>query len=126
MTDEPADLPADEREQEAAVVDLDLDAEDALLREALGQPLTVRVGGKVISVPHPNAWPHAANEAAGRAEYSTWARGVLSGDDCNTFLAAELRNYQVQAIFKHVNKKSQTDPGKSPASRGSSKATRKR
>ena len=107
-------------------VDLDLDAEDQLLREAIGRPLTVRVAGKVISVPHPTEWPHTANEAATSADFSAWAREVLSADDHAVFLAAGLRNYQVSAIFEHVNKRAGVSPGKSPGSGGSSKSTRKR
>jgi hypothetical protein len=107
-------------------VDLDLDAEDQLLREAIGQPMTVRVGGKVITVPHPTEWPHAANEAATRADFGTWAREALSEQDYQVFLAANLRNYQVAAIFERVNKRAGVSPGKSPGSRGSSKRTRTR
>jgi hypothetical protein len=107
-------------------VDLDLDAEDTLLREAIGRPVTVRVGGKVITVPHPTEWPHTANEAATRGDFSAWASEVLSEDDLKVFTDARLRNYQVTAIFEHVNKRAGVGPGKSPNSRGSSKGTRRR
>lgn len=125
MSNEDPALPEGTGELEEPV-DLDLDAEDVLLREAVSRPITVKVAGKVITVPHPDAWPHAANEAAFRADFSTWARGALSDEDFKAFVAANLRNYQVQAIFKHVNRRNGTDPGKSPGSRGSSKSTRRR
>ena len=102
-------------------VDLDLDAEDQLLREAVGQPLTVRLAGKVISVPHPTDWPHTANTAAARADFSAWAQAVLTEQDHDVFLAANLRNYQVNALFESVNKRAGVGPGKSPSSRGSSR-----
>jgi hypothetical protein len=107
-------------------VDLDLDAEDTLLREAIGQPLTVRVAGKVISVPHPTDWPHTANTAAARADFGTWAREVLSDDDHEAFTAANLRNYQVNALFEKVNRRAGVSPGKSPSSRGSSRNRQRR
>ena len=43
-----------------------------------GRPLTVRVAGKVITVPHPTDWPHTANTAAARADFSAWAQAVLT------------------------------------------------
>lgn len=107
-------------------VDLDLDAQDQLLREAVGQPLTVRVGGQVLTVPHPNDWPHTANEAATNANFTAWAAEVLDENDLKAFKAARLRNYQVQAIFEHVNKRAGVNPGKSPTSRGSSASKRRR
>jgi hypothetical protein len=107
-------------------VDLDLDAEDTLLREAIGQPLTVRVGGKVIEVPHPTDWPHTANTAAGRSDFSAWAAEVLSEEDRKVFLAANLRNYQVNALFESVNRRAGVGPGKSPSSRGSSRNKQRR
>ena len=107
-------------------VDLDLDAEDTLLREAIGQPLTVRVAGKVISVPHPTDWPHAANAAASRADFTAWAQEVLTPDDFDVFAGANLRNYQVNALFEHVNKRAGVGPGKSPNSRGSSRNKQRR
>ena len=107
-------------------VDLDLDAEDTLLREAIGRPLTVRVAGEVITVPHPTDWPHTANAAASRADFTAWAEAVLSDADYKVFLAADLRNYQVNALFEHVNKRAGVGPGKSPNSRGSSRNKQRR
>jgi hypothetical protein len=107
-------------------IDLDLDAEDQLLREAVGQPITVKVGGKVITVPHSQDWPHVANMAAARADFGAWAAAVLSDEDYDTFVKANLKNYQVKAIIERIDKRSGVGPGKSPSSRSSSKSTRRR
>jgi hypothetical protein len=107
-------------------VDLDLDAEDMLLREAIGQPITVKVGGKIITVPHTSEWPHIANTAAGRADFGTWAAAVLSDADFETFTKANLKNYQMTALFSKIHRRTGSGPGKSPSSRGSSKSTRRR
>jgi hypothetical protein len=107
-------------------VDLDLDAEDMLLREAIGQPLTIRVGGKVIEIPHPTDWPHTANTAAARSDFGAWAAEVLSEDDYEVWQAAKLHNYQVNAVFEKVNRRAGVGPGKSPSSRGSSRSKQRR
>jgi len=114
------DLPDDDD------IDLDLDAEDVLLREAVGQPLRVKVGGKVIEVPHPSDWPHTANTAAARTDFGGWAAEVLSEEDHKVFLAANLRNYQINAIFESVNRRAGVGPGKSPRSPASSRSKRQR
>jgi hypothetical protein len=119
-----SDTPHDQDEN--AEVDLDLDAEDTLLREALGKPVTVRVGGKVISVPHSKAWPHTANTAARIADFDNWAALVLSPEDYKVFDGANLKNYQVDALFEAIRKHTGMGPGKSPSSQGSSRSTRKR
>lgn len=110
----------DAREPEEAV-DLDLDAEDVLLREAIGQPMSVRVDGKVISVPRIDDWPHEANGFALRGDFGTWAALILSPEDLKVFTAANLRNFQVSAIFDHVRKANGVTPGKSPSSGPSSR-----
>ena len=107
-------------------VDFDLDAEDVLLREAIGQPLTVKVTGKVITIPHPQDWPHAANTAASGADFGGWAREVLSAEDHRVFVAANLRNYQVEALFAQIQKRAGAAPGKSPSSRSSSRNKQRR
>lgn len=107
-------------------VDFDLDAEDVLLREAIGQPLTVKVTGKVITIPHPQDWPHAANTAASAADFGGWARAVLSDDDHRVFLAANLRNYQIEALFAQIQKRTGAGPGKQRNSGPSSRSKRPR
>jgi hypothetical protein len=107
-------------------IDLDLDAEDVLLREAVGQPLRVKMNGTVIEVPHPTDWPHTANTAAARADFGAWAADVLSEEDHKVFLAANLRNYQVNALFEKVNRRAGVSPGKSPRSPASSRSKARR
>jgi hypothetical protein len=107
-------------------VDFDLDAEDTLLREAVGRPLTVRVSGEVIAIPHPTDWPHTANTAAAGADFGAWAQAVLSEDDYKVFLGANLRNYQVEALFAQIQRRAGINPGKSPSSRGSSRNKQRR
>jgi hypothetical protein len=102
------DLPEDED------VDLDLGAEDELLREAIGKPTRIRLtSGDVIEVPHPTEWPYTANAAAGSADFGTWAEQVLSEGDLEAFQAAKMRNYQIQAMFDKVNRQAGVTPGKS-------------
>jgi hypothetical protein len=120
---EVAKLPEAEDED---FVDLDLDADDQLLREAVGQPIRVKVGGQVIEVPHPQDWPHTANTAASNAEFGAWAAQVLSDEDYKVFQGANLRNYQVNALFEHVNKRAGVSPGKSPSSARSSRSKPRR
>jgi hypothetical protein len=107
-------------------VDFDLDAEDTLLREAIGQPLTVRLSGKVITIPHPQDWPHAANTAASGADFGGWALAVLSAQDYRVFTAANLRNYQIEALFAQVQKRTGAGPGKQRNSGPSSRSKRQR
>jgi len=121
--DTAADAP--ERDDEAEV-DLDLDAEDVLLREAIGQPTTVRVAGKVISVPHQKDWEWQASQFLGQGLFSAWARLVLSEEDFKAFQDAELRNYQVEKIVEVVTANSGLSLGKRSARSRSSGSTRKR
>lgn len=114
------DLPEDED------VDFDLDAEDVLLREAIGQPVRIKVGGKVIEVPHPTDWPHTANKAATGSDFAGWAAEVLSPEDYKVFSDANLRNYQINAIFEQVNRRAGVTPGKSQPSARSSKSKARR
>ena len=95
MADEPRETDDD------LEVDLDLDAEDQLLREAIGKPVRIRVAGEVISIPNPKDWPHAANTAASRADFGTWAALVLSPEDLETFTAANL----CYRLIKHADAK---------------------
>jgi hypothetical protein len=107
-------------------VDLDLDAEDTLLREAIGQPVRVRAGGKVITIPHPTDWPHTANTAAARTDFGTWAAEVMSPEDYGHFASLKLRNYQINALFEQVQKRTGAGPGKQRNSGPSSRPKRQR
>lgn len=83
---------------------LDLLAEDAHLREALGKPTDIRVpggaggAGVAISVPPAAAWPHIAARLLANGAWDAWARVVLSEDDFAAFQAANLKDYQVARI----------------------------
>lgn len=124
MTDETAPG-APERDDEDAV-DLDLDADDVLLREAIGAPTTVRVNGKVLTIPHQKDWPHIASAFLGQGSFSAWARRVMSPQDFERFEAADLHNYQVEQIVRLISEAAGIPPGKrSPQSRSSAR-TRKR
>lgn len=116
----------DAQDPDGEDVDLDLDAEDVLLREAIGQPVRVKVDGKVLEIPHPSDWPTDANAAAARSDFDGWAALVLSDGDLRVWRAAHLRNYQTNAIFEQVAKRTGAGPGKPPASRGSSRSKRQR
>ena len=107
------------------VVDLDLDKEDAALREAIGQSTIVKVRGVVVEFEHPSLWSTTAMNAVNKADWLGWAEEViLSVDQFKHFKGCNLRNYQMQAIFERLNKDAGEDLGKSSESDGSSLAIR--
>jgi hypothetical protein len=122
MTDDTA---APERDDDEAV-DLDLDADDVLLREAIGEPTTVRAGGRVLTIPHQKDWPHIASAFLGQGSFSAWARRVMSEEDFKAFDAADLHNYQIERIVEIVTRNAGITPGKRSPSSRSSRSTRKR
>lgn len=83
---------------------LDLLAEDAHLREALGKPTDIRVpggedgAGVTITVPAAAAWPHIAARLLNNGAWDAWARIVLDDGDFAAFQAANLKDYQVARI----------------------------
>ena len=112
---------------EEDAVDLDLLAEDVALREAIGQPTSVRLPtGKVIEVPHISDWPHIASRYAAIALFDAWAGEVLSEQDQKAFAEAKLKNYQVSALIERVSKDGGTTPGKSRPSSPSRRNTRRK
>lgn len=118
--------PAEEPEEES--VDLDLDAQDeALRREAVGAPTTVRIGGKVIHVTHANAWSASAMRAAGTANWDLWAREVIEDDDeFRAWVESDLQNYQVEAVFAEAGRQARLNQGKSVARSGSRRNTKRK
>ena len=118
--------PVEEPEDEA--VDLDLDAQDdSLRREAVGEPTTVRVGGKVIHITHANAWSASAMRAAGTANWDLWAREVIDDDEeFRDWVESDLQNYQVEAVFAECGRQARLNQGKSAARSGSRRNTRRR
>jgi hypothetical protein len=95
-------------------IDLDLDLEDANLREAIGQPTKIRVGGKIITFPHHAEWTHEQTRLLMSGMFDTWALELLSPADFKAWKAANLKNYQFDGIIKLMLKQMGTaSPGKS-------------
>jgi hypothetical protein len=94
-------------------VDLDLLANDAKYREALGKPTVTRLPtGDVISVPPMADWPHIATRLVTLGLFDGWAESVLSEKDFTAFKAADLHNYQIQKITDRASAAAGTTPGK--------------
>lgn len=107
-------------------VDLDLDAEDARLREAIGEPTSIRLAGKVIKIDHASSWNDVAMRCAARGDWNGWAEEVIQDDDqLDTFISARLANYQIEAVFEQCGKQGQVDMGKSRRPNRSSTRTRR-
>lgn len=117
-----------EEPPEEEIVDLDLDAQDeALRREAVGEPTTVRVDGRVIHITHANAWSASAMRAAGTANWDLWAREVIDDDEeFRQWVEADLQNYQVEAVFAEAGRQARLNQGKSVARSGSRNRTKRR
>ena len=117
--------PVDEHEEE---VDLDLDAQDEQLRrEGLGEPSTVKLDGKVIHILHAGDWSSTAMRAASTGDWDTWAREVI--DDNNEYAVwndSDLKNYQIEAVFRECGRKARMNQGKSQRRSGSRRGTRQR
>jgi hypothetical protein len=108
-------------------VDLDLDAEDARLREAVGASTSVRVNGNVIHVDHASVWPNRAMRAAVRGDWDEWAEAVIRDEkELDVFRDADLKNYQIEAVFTECGKNAQSDQGKSRPASKPSRNTRRR
>jgi hypothetical protein len=108
-------------------VAIDLLEEDAMLREAIREPTTIRLPtGKVISVPHSADWPHLAARLASVSAYDAWAKAILSDRDFKAFQAAELRTYQVERIVEAAAAAGGITPGKPRRSSASRRGTARR
>lgn len=100
------------------VIDLDLKAEDAKLREAIGHTTNVKIDGVVVHISHVAEWSTAAMNAASRAEWEDWAaEAILDDGERDTFIDANLAAYQLNAIFETCSKAGGTTTGKSRRSR---------
>jgi hypothetical protein len=102
-------------------VDLDLDLEgDQLRQERVGNPITVRVGGHVIHILHPGAWPASAMRGAGQGDWDVWAQGVIDDpDELKLWWELDLENYQIEAVFQKCGEKARLTVGKSQRRSGS-------
>jgi hypothetical protein len=118
----------DEPELDDVEVDVDLDSmDDALRREAVGKSMTVKVDGKVIHVTHAGDWSSSAMRAAGNGDWDTWAREVvMDQEEYRTWVEADLRNYQIEAVFQECGRQSRMNLGKSQRRAGSRHNTRRR
>lgn len=123
---EDPELEAQDDTEEA--VDLDLDLEDDVLRkERVGKPITVRVGGKIIHIMHPGAWPSSAMRGAGQGDWDAWATGVIEDpDELKLWMDLDLENFQIEAVFQKCGENSRLTVGKSKRPSGSRRNTRKR
>jgi hypothetical protein len=65
-------------------------------------------------------------QASRRGDWNEWARAVIEDDDeLDAFLDADLKNYQIEAIFNKCGELSNQSPGKSRRSGNSSRRTRR-
>lgn len=99
-------------------IDLDLTTEDKRLREAVGEPTTVKIDDVVVHILHAAEWPSSSMRAATRGDWDVWADGVIPDDDeRNAFIDADLANYQLEAVFELCGKAANAKAGKSRRSR---------
>jgi hypothetical protein len=109
-------------------VDVDLDAlDESLRREAIGQSTSVRIDGKVIHISHAGDWSSSAMQSASNGDWETWAHEVIDDpEELRSWEDADLRNYQMEAIFRECGRQSRMNMGKSQRRAGSRRNTRKR
>jgi hypothetical protein len=117
------DVPQDEQS-----VDVDLDAiDDVLRKEVVGEGVTVRIDGKVIHVSHAKDWTSTAMRAASAGDWDTWAREVIDDDaEFAVWVEADLKNYQVEAVFEECGRQSRMNMGKSRKRSGSQNRSQRR
>ena len=109
-------------------VDLDLDLEGEQLRqERVGKPTTVRVGGNIIHILHPGAWPSSAMRGASQGDWDAWAQGVIDDPkELKLWMDLDLENFQIEAVFQKCGENARMTVGKSARRSGSQANTRKR
>lgn len=109
-------------------VDLDLDLiSDALRSESVGKPVTVKIDGSVIHVTHANDWSSSAMRAASTGDWDTWAREVIESDvEFQVWADADLKNFQIEAVFAECGRQARLNQGKSARLSGSRRRSRKR
>jgi hypothetical protein len=122
-TDDWVEVPQDEQP-----VDVDLDAiDDVLRKEVVGEGVTVRIDGKVIHVSHAKDWSSSAMRAASAGDWDTWAREVIDDDaEFRVWVEADLKNYQVEAVFEECGRQSRMNMGKSRKRSGSRNRSQRR
>ena len=123
MSEEPIPLRDDEED-----VDLDLDLITPALRdEAVGKPTTVRIGGAVIHIMHANDWSSSAMRDASNGRWEEWARSVIEdNEEYRAWLEADLRNFQIEAVFTQCARAARLNQGKSARLSGSRNRSRRK
>jgi hypothetical protein len=133
MTSANGNTPSDpDQNDDDLELDLDLDAEDAVLKADIGESTRVKITGHVIDIPHMDLWDYEYARRMSSGDFTGWARGVLSDEDFDVWMSANLKNYQIQAIVAKVTVKGignlagKNGLGKSSQSSRSSARKRKR
>jgi hypothetical protein len=115
-----------EPDEDEVDVDLDLISE-TLRREAVRDSTTVRINGKVIHIAHAQDWSTSAMRAASTGDWETWARAVIDDDEeFRQWADADLRNYEVEAVFNECGRQARLSAGKSARHSGSRRNTRRK
>lgn len=109
-------------------VDLDLDTQsEALRREAVREPTTIRLNETVIHIMHTGDWPQSAMVQASLGNWEAWARLVIEDDEeYETWMDADLRNYQIEAVFSECSRNARMTMGKSGGPSGRRQRTKRR
>jgi hypothetical protein len=126
-----APIPEEEEEDNVTSmedVDVDLDALDEdLRRELAGKSTTVRIDGEVIHIIHAGDWSQTAMRSAMQGDWESWAREVIVDDrEFATWMEADLRNYQVEAVFEQCGRQARMNAGKSRKHTGTRRNLRRR
>jgi hypothetical protein len=113
--------PVDSAPEDSVPVDVDLDMlDDVLRKESVGNPTTVRIDSKVVHISHAKEWSATAMRAASAGDWDTWAREVIDDDDeFRIWVSADLKNYQIEAVFNECGRQSRMNMGKSGKRSGS-------
>jgi len=110
----------------------DTEALEALEADAIAPPEGVVVplvtddGSVDILVPPSSAWFEGALEAMAAGQWARWAELALEGDDLTLWKATRKRYRDIDAFLLEWQKRAGQDVGKSSASEGSSRSTRRR
>jgi hypothetical protein len=125
MTGPVGPVPDDDSEIDA---DVDLDElDEQLRREVVGKSTTVRIDGKVLHIMHAGDWSSSAMRAATNGDWESWAREVIIDDEeFGIWMDADLRNYQIEAVFNECGRKARMSLGKSRRPSGSRNRSRRR
>jgi len=113
------------------ILDVDLDAKEAQLREAAGKDTVVKLRGVVLHVPPTKLWGAKALKVASEGDLLTWAEMVLGEDQVKELTGEgddyeDLYLYELESLFEAVANKNGMAAGKSTGSGPRSKKRRKR